>query len=182
LILSQGCGGSVSYNEWFFADSSNFTTWGNIRRSGYERHYTKSITLRPDSTFTIVDYVEGYGDVQLTGKYSASGIYDIRKNDITLYKDLELEYRTPEKGKYARLMLKWDAESSYHVTGNAVLGMSYKLTRPGYCGSRNYRNYYDYILLDESDDGKKVENLGVIHMSCQEGTGKTYKYVEWFGR
>jgi len=168
----------ISTKEWFFRDSTNFTTW--TRDHGYERSYVKSVTLRKDSTFTIESEVEGYGTVEMSGTFTVEGDYDMWKEDISLYKELE---KQGVSGKYSRVMLKFnEGTSSFHVLGNPYLGMPYRLEKPGQCGSRNYRNFYDYILIGRNEDRSKVTRLGVVYSTCQEMTGKMYKHCEWFTR
>lgn len=178
IMVSTGM--VVTTKEWFFSDSTNFTTW--TRDSGSERNYVKSVTIRRDSTFTITSEVEGYGTVEMSGTFTVEGKYDMWKEDIKLYKELKQEY-SPEKGKYSILRLKWsDGHSSFHVLGNPYAGIPYKLEKPGNCGSRGYTNFYDYILIGRTDDREKVRSLGVVYSTCQEMTGKMYKRSKWFVR
>jgi len=183
-VIGKMCSGSSgsSDNEWFFSDPTNCTTW--TRDPGYAKSYVKNVTLRNDSTFTIESVVDGYGTVELSGKFSVDGEYDFYNDHITLFKDIESNGGLISKnGTYSRLLLKWDNDvSSFHVTGNPVLGMPYNLEKPGYCGSRNFRGFHDFLLVSLSEDREKVENIGVIYYGCQEGTGKRYNYGEWMKR
>lgn len=182
VVLPRLGGGGGSSKEGFFSDSTNFTTW--TRDPGYAKSYVKSLTLRKDSTFTIEYEVDDYGTVDLSGTFSYDGEYNFYKDHIILFKDIqENAGLVSEKGTYSRLLLKWnDDVSSFHVTGNAFLGIPYKLSKPGYCGSRNFEGFHDFLLIEQSEDRKKVLNVGVIHYSCQERTGKRFNYCTWMKR
>jgi hypothetical protein len=178
LVLQKGGStSSISYKEWFFKDSTNFATWKNSN-VGYARSFLNSLTLHKDSTFVLIYVVEGYGPVQLTGRYAIGGMYNIHEEDYLLKKELNLREK-----EYRKIDVKWDNEtSSFNVLGNPYVGMPYRLVKPGTCGNRNYNNFYDYFIITEDPEGKQVASIGVIYMSCQEGTGKQYRYINWLER
>jgi hypothetical protein len=123
LVMQKcGGGGSISYKEWFFNDSTNFVTWknGNV---GYARTYLSDLTLKKDSTFKLNFNVEGYGPVELSGKFTVAGMYNIADADYLLKKELELD-----KNEYLKLDIKWDNDvSSFDVLGNPYVGLPYRL-------------------------------------------------------
>lgn len=178
----QKCGGgesgeSISYKDWFFNDSTNFVTWKN-GDVGYARTYLSDLNLKKDSTFKLNFNVEGYGPVELSGKYTVAGMYNIYDADYLLKKELKLD-----KNEYLKLDVKWDSDvSSFDVLGNPFVGLPYRLEKPGSCGNRHYHGCYDYFLVREDSEGKKVTSIGVVYTSCQEGTGKRFKYIDWLVR
>jgi len=178
-LILQKCdsGGGMSYKEWFFSDSTNFTTWKN-GSVGYARTYLNELDLKKDSTFKLNFMVEGYGPVELAGKYSVAGMYNIADADYLLKKELELD-----KNEYLKLDIKWDGDvSSFDVLGNPYVGLPYRLEKPGSCGNRQYHGCRDYFLVGEDTEGKKVTSIGVVYTSCQEGTGKRFNYIKWLVR
>ncbi len=180
-VCLLGCG-YKTYQDWFFGDPDNFTTW--IVPTDGVTHSTKSITLRDDSTFTIIDFVPGIGDVVLHGTFTVTELHDVQRENPESYANLKLEEFEVEKGKYARLLLKWTSSSSYSVLSQSTKGGRLSVNQPGHLGERYYRDYQNYVLIAEHEDnwkksGKRHDRLGLVYNSCLEGKDKTFTRVKW---
>lgn len=172
-VVLIGCGEEKDSIKEMMDSKALFGSYSNATGD------VKELEFKRDSTFWIIAKVGECGDVRFTGKWKLSADwYKIHDDDFSTYKELFGDDWKWKSYRYFSLDFN-DDESSADCPGNAVLGMPYKLNKPGSCGNRDYLGLGNRLLIQWKDvpgkDEPEFESLVIVEHYCQESTGKRFQ-------
>jgi len=183
LFTISSCGEDRDILKDTFANVSALGTYSVTKD---ESQYVKSISLRQDSSFLITILMDECGETTFSGKWSLdSEAYRLRESDYSKWAALDRDlYYGAEKLQHAFRTVSLHFTGDIHSAdcpGNGIVGIPYRLGKPGICGNRNYLSVDEKVLVvfSEDKDGVRlpsIDKLIVVEYGCQESSGKRFTY------